>query len=430
MFSLFYDLCLMICFLLALPKLLWQWLMLGKYRESLKAKLGYAFPSFSPKKGQEVIWIHAVSMGETRAVASLFQLIRKTHPQAAIVISTTTETGQAEAKRMMPEADAFFFLPLDFSWIVRRLIKQLQPSLLILCESDFWYHLLHTAKQNNVRIALVNGKVSERSCQRFQKVAFFTQRLFSPFDVLCIQSLSYHERFSRLGISSEKMHVTGNLKLDAPAKTLDNSELESLKASLGIHDGDPVLVIGSTHAPEEDWILNTLTAVWNKLPRLKVLMVPRHPERFPEVAHLFQEKGLSFYRFSHKSQNDQRLILMDAMGLLNHCYQIADLAIVGGSFVSHIGGHNIFEPVLHGVPVLFGPHMHNQLDLRELILNAGAGKEVSKEHLSDAILEILENPLIHRQTSEACRKLVHTVQGATLKTFKSIFPDLEKSVVV
>lgn len=423
MFSLLYDLALILFAAIALPKLLWQWSMLGKYRESLSARLGYTLPSFSPKKGQKVIWIHAISMGETRAVIPLFHLIRNAYPKAAIVISTTTETGQSEAKRSMPGADAHFFLPLDFSWIIRRILDQIQPDTLIMCESDFWYHLLKMAKQRGTHIALVNGKVSERSCRRFQKVPFFSRRLFSNFDVLCVQSQRYRERLHSMGVPLEKMHVTGNLKFDAPTKRMETLELQSLRESLRIKGQDRVLVLGSTHAPEEEWILTALERVWKKLPELKVLVVPRHPERFNEVAHLFQERGLAFRRFSERKKIDQRLILIDAMGLLNQCYQIADIAVVGGSFVSHVGGHNIFEPVLYGVPVLFGPHMHSQPDLKELILTAGAGREVKIETLSDELLKFLEDPILHQKYSEACLELADSVQGATQRTFEYIFPN-------
>ena len=421
MFSLIYDLCLFIFALLALPKLLWQWSVLGKYRESLSARLGIELPAFSPKKGQKVIWIHAVSMGETRAIIPLFRLIRKSHPEAAIVISTTTETGHSEAKRSMPDADAHFFLPLDFSWVIRHVVRRIQPTTLILCESDFWYHLLKIAKDRGARIALVNGKVSERSCRRFQKMQFFTRRLFSLFDVLCVQSDRYKERFLTMQVPSEKIHVTGNLKFDAPAKNLGIIELQTLKDSLGIKPQDRVLVVGSSHAQEEDWILAAVKSVWEKFPHLIVLIVPRHPERFNEVAHLFQERVTPFRRFSEKRRGDQRLILVDAMGLLNQCYQIADLAIVGGSFVSHVGGHNIFEPVLYGVPVIFGPNMHNQPDLEELILSAKAGKQVKIDKLSETLLELLENPALYKQYSHACKALAASVQGATQRTYEHIF---------
>src|SRR5579862_10058779 len=188
MFSLIYNLALFLLAIIALPKLLWQCIMHGKYRQSLKGRLGITLPNFTPIQGKEVIWIHAVSMGETRAVIPLDRKIQQAYPNVSIVISTTSETGHAEAKRSMAQADAHFILPIDFSWTIRRLLKHLQPSRLILCESDFWYHLLQKSKEKGVRIDLINGKVSERSCRRFQKFGFFTRKLFTHFDHLCVQS--------------------------------------------------------------------------------------------------------------------------------------------------------------------------------------------------------------------------------------------------
>ena len=408
-----YNLCLSLLLLIALPKLLWQWWRHGKYRGNISARLGFSLPKFSPKKGQTLIWIHSVSMGETKAIIPLFDKMRQFYPDAAIVISTTTETGQALAKRSMPKADAHFFLPLDFSWSIRRILNQIQPSLLILCESDFWYHLLKMAKDRGVRIALVNGKISERSCRRFQKIPFFTRRLFANFDLFCLQSELYRTRFISLNIPPDKIHVTGNLKFDSGKPS------NSLCKDLGSFQGQ-VLVIGSTHAKEEDWFLSALDHVWKKIPDLQVFLVPRHPERFNEVAQLITKHGFPFSRLSEEGKSHERLILVDCMGKLNACYQIATIAIVGGSFTPEVGGHNIFEPVFFGVPVLFGPYMHNQSDLKELVLSANAGKEVRIDHLPEAVIEILENPEIHQKYVTACHSIATSVQGATERVLKEI----------
>lgn len=425
MFSLFYNVMLFVLAIISLPKLLWQWFVLGKYRESLSQRLGIYLPGFTPKKGQTVIWIHAISMGETRAIVPLFRMIKQARPDAAIVLSTTTETGNAEAKRSMPDADAHFFLPLDFSWMIRKVMDRIRPSTLILSESDFWYHLLKISKERGVKVALVNGKVSERSCNRFRKVRCFTRHIFSNFDILCVQSELYQGRFVSMGIPAEKIFVTGNLKLDAPVKKMNPSELQQLRNSLKIVPTDRVLVVGSTHAQEEDLLLTVIDLARKKIPNLKTLIVPRHPERFNEVAQLIKNRGLTRFRFSEQVSIESPIILIDTMGKLSECYQIADVAIVGGSYVSHVGGHNIFEPIPFGVPVLFGPHLHSQPDLRELVLTAKAGKEVAIDDLPQALIEILENPEIHQQYADACKKLATSVQGATKLTLGYIFSPAE-----
>ncbi len=421
MFSFLYNFILLLLAIASLPRLLWQCWTRGKYRGSFKARLGISLPAFTPKKDQEVIWIHTVSMGETRAVIPLFRQIKQNFPHAAVVISTTTETGQEEAKRSMAEADAIFFLPLDFSWVVRRLIKGIQPSKLILCESDFWYHFLTIAKEHGAKIALINGKVSERSCRRFRAFRFFTRRLFANFDLLCLQSERYRPRFLSMDVDPNKIFVTGNLKLDSPMKQMPEGEREAFKHSLQLSAKDRVLVVGSTHAPEEEQILSILQAVWKKIPNLKVLLVPRHPERFNEVAHLIQEKAINFSRFSKMENKDVRLILVDAMGKLNQCYQLAEIAIVAGSYTSKVGGHNIFEPIVFGVPVIFGPHMHSQPDLKEIVLDAKAGSQVDMAQLAQTLTEFLENSALHRQYADACGHLAKAVQGSTIRTYFHLF---------
>jgi 3-deoxy-D-manno-octulosonic-acid transferase len=407
MFSLFYNLTLLLFALAMLPKLLWR-------KKNIKARLGLKLPSLTP--AQEVIWLHAVSMGETRAIIPLYRKLRKTYPESAIVISTTTETGHAEAKRSMPDASAHFLLPLDFSWTIRRFMAHLKPTRLILCESDFWYNLLTIANKRGVRIDLVNGKVSERSCNRFRKIPFFTRRLFANFEHLCVQSQRYSDRFLSMGIPQEKIFVTGNLKFDSPTKKMDPAEREALMQTLGITPTDRVLVIGSTHAPEEDLILSALS----QIPNLKIILVPRHPERFDEVAALFQQKKIDFRRLSEPQNHNPRVILIDAMGKLNQCYQIADIALVAGSFTPHVGGHNIIEPIVFGVPVLFGPYMHSQPDLEELVLTAKAGRRVTLEELPKTLLELLENPTSY---IEACHRLTQSIQGATERTLKKVIED-------
>ncbi|MFI5334976.1 MAG: 3-deoxy-D-manno-octulosonic acid transferase, partial [Chlamydiales bacterium] len=322
---------------------------MGKYRETLKQRFGLKLPDVSLLPGEKLLWIHAVSMGETRAVIPLFRLIRAQFPHVKIVISTTTETGHAEARRSMPEAKSHFFLPFDFSWIIKKFMRHLRPSCLILVESDIWYHLLNLAKKHGASVLLVNGKISERSTHRFQKIPAFSKQLFSQFDLYCVQNDLYRERFFSLGAPISKLHVTGNIKLDVIAKPMSSTEKQSFKEELGITDTDRVLVIGSSHEPEEEWLLSALDAVWKHIPTLKVVLVPRHPERFSRVAALLHEKHIDTLIYSKRSEKrgGERVVLIDAMGLLNSCYQIAEVAIVAGSFLPSVGGHNIFEPIIY-----------------------------------------------------------------------------------
>lgn len=417
MFNFFYDLSLLLISLLALPKILWQWAVQGKYRNSFSERLKGTVPQM-PLDAQ-VIWIHAVSMGETRAVIPFFRLLQKNHPDALIVISSTTETGHAEAQRSMPEAAAHFYLPIDFSWIIKKVMKRIHPKALILCESDFWYQLIAQAKAQGASVMLINGKVSERSCNRFRQFSFFSKRLFDCFDHLCLQSNRFKERFLSMGLDPKKITVTGNLKFDATPKILASDALQTWKKELGIQEKDRVLVIGSTHAPEEEKLIDALQPVWEKFPNLKVLLVPRHPERFAEVAALFKPGQLATYSNRAAQRGDERIVLIDAMGLLNQCYQVAEVAIVAGSFTDTVGGHNIFEPVLLEVPVLFGPHMKTQLDLVDLVLSGQAGLQVSLEELPSVLINWFSDPKTYNRFKQSCTTLKQQVQGSAMRTYEA-----------
>lgn len=429
MFRFLYDLALLVVALVALPNILWHYVVSGKYRKNLKAKLGCQLPSFR-STSKPLIWIHAVSMGETRAIAPLFHALRSQYKEEAIfVISSTTETGHEEAKRSCKEADEYFFLPFDFSWIIRRIVKRLNPTILILSESDFWYHLLQLTKKQGATICLVNGKISERSTKRFKKCLFFSRRLFSCFDLFCVQSKLYSDRFLSIGISPSKIKVTGNLKFDVVVPHLSPLERDEFRQKLKIQETDRVLVIGSTHAPEEQEIFSCLDKVFEKIPSLKVLLVPRHPERFDEVAQELKKKNLVFAKYSEGVFTAVPIILIDAMGLLNHCYQLAELAIIGGSFVKHVGGHNLLEPLFFGVPALFGPYTWGQQEMAEMILKAKAGLQVDLTTLSATLIQLFEEKTFYQVFAQNSLKLTQSLPGATAKTFgeiKTFLPRLEE----
>lgn len=421
-----YNCVLFLYALCLLPKILWQRFVHGKYKESLKARLGLTLPSIDTHSSKPLIWIHTVSMGETRAAIPFFRLLRERYPHTRIVISSTTETGHAEAKRSMPEAEAHFFLPFDFPWTVRKFLNHLKPACLIFVEGDIWFNWLNEAKKRNTYLFLINGKISERSTKRFRFAPTFSKTLFSLFDRLCVQNETYAQRFLSLGVPSDKLIVTGNIKLDAPVKRMSNAELNHFKHELGITPHDRVIVIASTHEPEEQWLLSALDSV--SFPDLKVILIPRHPERFAHVADLLHKRHPLIYsqRNTTPDKEKKRIILIDAMGLVLSCLQCAEIAIIGGSFVSHVGGHNIYEPVLYDVPVLFGPHMHSQPDLLQLILDAHCGKQITLPELPSLLIHWLQSPSALLPYKTACATLVSQVQGATERTFHHLSPYFSK----
>ena len=337
------------------------------------------------------------------------------------MFSTTTETGYVEACRSIT-ADHHVYLPFDFGWVIKPIMRRTAPDVLILCESDFWYNFISSAKKGGAFVALVNGKISTTSMERFKKVPFFTKPLFKNIDLLCVQSNLYRQRFESLGIEPDKIAVTGNMKFDGDYTKLPATQLTAWRRELGIQPNDPVLVVGSSHNPEEALLLKVMSQVWQKCPNLKVMIVPRHPERFNEVAGILQKNNINFRRLSQKNTNNMvnPVILIDAMGLLRKCYQLADIAIVAGSYTAKVGGHNVLEPSWYGVPVIFGPHMHSQPDLLELVKEYKAGLQVSIDDLPDVLINLLNQPQDCKSLGNAGLKLAGDVHGATGKTWDLI----------
>jgi 3-deoxy-D-manno-octulosonic-acid transferase len=301
----------------------------------------------------------------------------------------------------LPEADGYFFLPLDFSWIMKKLVQTLRPNLLILSEGDFWYHLLKESKKRGARCLLVNGKISARSASRFAKVSLFSKPLFRLLDHCCVQSFRYAERFYTLGIEKKKIAITGNLKLDSAQKSLTLEEKKEWKERLGATGR--LIVIGSTHPKEEELLIAALKPLFAHFPDLKVVVAPRHPERFAALRAQFKEYG-------------EQAILIDRMGILHELYQIADIAIVAGSFVPGARGHNIFEPMQFGIPTLFGSYMDSQLDLVALALDEQAAIQSSLHDLEKNILTLLQEKEKREALSERALRLSQEARGASLRT--------------
>jgi len=388
------------------PKLVWDWIFKGKKHPGLSQRLGFSIPDH---QGKPVIWIHAVSVGEVKSAQPLFLLLRKKYPNHFFLITTTSATGHLEARRSLKEADAFAYLPIDLTWVVQRWVKKLKPALLILVESDFWPHLLASVKKQGGRVALVSGKLSERSAGRYHRFSNFSKRLFSSFDLICLQNQDYADRFKPLLSDPSRIHVTGNLKMDLQPQEVDHSFWET---KLALPKG-PIFTISCTHPGEEELLLDALYR-----PDWFFFLVPRHPERFQEVAHLLAHKQIPFVRWSQLEQKtkDTKVILVDAMGQLPICYAFSRLAIVGGSYVPHIGGHNVLEPCLYSTPPFFGPYMFGQAEFAARVSTAQAGKQISLEDLHSTVELFLSDPDQEKNMKAAASQLIESGRGAAART--------------
>lgn len=404
-----YDLFLALFVLVSAPKILWQQATGKKRYCRLRERFGAA-PPMGKGPGKK-IWIHAVSVGEIKAAQPLLHLLRQREPNACILVTMTTTTGFDEARRSLAEADLFRFLPLDFSWIMRRWIRFFSPDLLLFIEGDIWPNLIYEAKRAGVKTALASGKISERSARRLRSFPFLARRLFGTLDTLCVQNEEHRRRFAAL--VERPIVVAGNLKLDIQPPSIDPV---AARGRFALGSNQIALTLSCTHAPEEKELLRELLPLWEKLPDLVLLLAPRHPERFEEVAALLRQMPLSFCFWEEKRANEQ-VVLVNAMGQMPLCYSASSLSIVAGSFSSKIGGHNVLEPLFYGCPVLFGPHMEKQQEFARLACASGAGWQTSQKLLLQTILEKLS---LGESLKERARLGLDAERGSALRTLAEI----------
>lgn len=404
---LIYDLGILLGVLASLPQILWKRKFAIFWRRFCSKP-----PSF---EGAPLIWINAVSVGEVKSAKTLLQKIKASYPDFRVLVTSTTGPGLEEAKRTLQQADAICPMPFDFSWVMHRWAKTLQPQLLLLVESDFWLQHMSYAKRYGAKIILVSGKISERSTQRFQKVPFFSKQLFSQIDHFLVQNEEYLSRFASLVSPDKPLAIGGNLKFDAV------KDPHALVRPFPPKRG-PCLAIISTHAPEEEELLIALQSIPGTL-----FLAPRHPERFDHVAKVLEKKQLSYVRWTELIEEevyDRRVVLVDAIGQLASVYALCDIALVAGSFSSKVGGHNVLEPCLSGVPVFFGPHMHNQKELAAWVLQAGSAKQVSLEDLAQEIAHFYRDP---RPLQKGVLLLSQQAGSSMQRTWPTIDLYLQKS---
>jgi 3-deoxy-D-manno-octulosonic-acid transferase len=378
------------------------------------------------KKGLRFL-IHAVSVGEAKAILPLYQHLKKTYKNSYFAITSATRTGHEAAKRLLKDADLYTVFPIDFKRSVKTLLNHTKPDVIILSEGDLWLNFLTEAKNRGSHIFIASAKLSDRSLNRMKKVPFYTQKLLSNIDGIAAQSKVYADKFKELGVSTNKLFVTGNLKYDEPFYPRGH-----LRQDIGISRGDKVIVVGSTHEPEEALILNELLPLIKQDPKLRLIFVPRRPERWPHVESLLKGTKCSFSLISRLIKKKSKkplpqLIMVDQMGLLCDLYTIADISIVAGSYTSKVGGHNIFEPLFAKSALIFGPYMHSQLPMREKVLNANAGLEVKIDSLQNEVKKLIEDPKARKALVSRGEALVKEGQGSAKETLKVLKAFLAKT---
>ncbi|HEY6547189.1 MAG TPA: 3-deoxy-D-manno-octulosonic acid transferase, partial [Vicinamibacteria bacterium] len=370
-----YSVLLALGFVLVLPFYLWRGRADGRYLRTFAERMG-RLPALLQANGvRRAIWVHAVSVGEVLAARPLVAALEARFPDRAVFLSTTTPTGHAVAQRSVRDPGRLFFAPFDWKGPVRKALDRLEPALLVLVETEIWPNLIHEARRRGVRVAMVNGRISEASHRGYRRIRPFLRRVLGEIDLFSMQGDAHAERIRDLGAPADRVRISGNVKFD-----LEAPKASETLATLLRREG-PLVVAGSTVDGEEEAVLRAFQKVRESVPSAWLLIAPRHPERFDLVPTLVREAGFRCVRRSvlePGAASVADVVLLDTLGELAQAYGLARAVFVGGS-LARKGGHNILEPAVLGRPVIVGPHMDNFREIEAAFRAAGALVQVEDD---------------------------------------------------
>jgi len=425
---LLYSLLYSLAFVLMLPLFI---LRRQKYAAGFSQRLG-RLPEFK-QDDRPVIWLHCVSVGETNAARPLVEQLIRQFPSHRLVISTTTKTGQELTKKAFAgRADAVFYFPFDWKFSVRRALETFRPSAVLLMETEIWPRFFREAHNRGTQVIIVNGRLSERSFNRYSLIRTFIRRVLRLIDSALMQGERDAARIIDLGVGIDKVQITGNLKFDQQAVGAEDPLTGQLRERFGIDGSRRLIVAASTHEPEEEW----LVAAFRKLresakgPSPRLLIAPRHPERFDEVADLIGRSRITNVRRSAAAAPDDKtvdVIILDSIGELRAVYPLADIVFVGGSLVPH-GGQSILEPAVAGKAIITGPYTHNFSDVVREFRSRGAivetpivsDKSANSFELFTAFDDLLNDPDRSSMLGKNALATMDENRGATAKTIDEL----------
>lgn len=409
------------------PWLVFEALRKGKYREGWREKLTGDVPQRIGDR--PCVWFHAVSVGEVLLLKPLVGELGRRRPGWDVMVSTTTTTGLAVARRTFPDL-VTFYAPLDFSWATRRAVARVRPTVLALVELEIWPNLVWAAKSAGARVAIVNGRLSRRSHKGYRRLRGPLGPTLRQLDAVAAQNEEYAGRFVDLGIPSRRVTVTGSVKYDGLESDPNNPRTLALRRALGLSGAELVFVAGSTMEGEEAAALRAYHEARRYHPRLRLVLVPRHPERFDRVAGWLREQGEPVLRRSEcgpggppapRRGESPPVVLVDTVGELASVWGLADVAFVGGSLLPGRGGQNMMEPAAFGAAVLFGPHTDNFRETVEQLLARGGARRVADDaDLARALVEDLDDPESASARGAAGRAFVLAQNGAADRTLSEL----------
>lgn len=438
-----------IAFLVSLPWIAWRFVVHKKNRSGWSQKLFGWVPVCDKNPEHKRVWLHAVSVGEVNLLAPMIQELEKSNPDLEFAISTTTETGFELAKSKFAEQIVFFF-PSDFSWAIKNSLSRIKPNLILLAELEVWPNLVQIAGARNIPVTIFNGRLSASSARGYGRLRWITRPTFSSLDLVAAQDPTYAQRFADMGCDPSRVHVVGNLKFDGaskghsqPGNSVSVFELvKSVGQLAGLKENHQILIAGSTQVEDERVAAKAFLFLRESLPELRLVVVPRHPNRVDEVVAQLESLGLKSLLRSKvdlvtadpnrssgfSSLTNDTVLIIDVIGELRGWWNMADVAFVGGSFGSR-GGQNMIEPAALGVPVCFGPNTRNFQTVVEQLLSANAVQVVDNSaSLAAFVVKVLEDSTWTEELTQNAESVVLANIGAAARTAELLLPLLDREL--
>ncbi|MCC3144275.1 3-deoxy-D-manno-octulosonic acid transferase [Halanaerobium sp. Z-7514] len=374
----------------------------------------------------EVIWIHAASVGETLAAQNLVEEIRADHPQAKIIFSNMTPSGKNIAKKKIAAADLIIYLPFDLNWVVNKAVNIFKPDLFIMIETELWPNLIKALDEQGTQIILVSGRISDDSFDKYKYLGNLLEDMLQRVDIFSMQHQEAADKIKELGAPEDHLCINGNLKYDLQINPPSKEEYQSKLELFNINSDSKVIIAGSTHQGEEEIILELYKKLSAQFDDLKILLAPRYVERREEILDLCQQKDLHAALYSELKKGEVLLgrntdiIIIDTMGELSELYYYADLVFIGGSLINR-GGHNVIEAAARAKVVLFGSSMYNFKEERDFLLENETAFEVKDlDDFFEKSYQLLANDKFRKERAKKAANLIAENRGSVRKNLQLI----------
>ena len=416
-----YNVILFMAAIIGLPYYLLKMIFTGKYRRSFIPKLGGRQAQImAGLKNTPRVWVHAVSVGEVTAAAPIVASLKQKRPDVEVIFSTSTETGQQMAHRLVKNVAAFIYFPLDIPCVVRKVIHLAKPNVFAMVETELWPNFLKVCSLNNIQTLMVNGRISPRSFHKYRWTKFFWRRILTDISAAGMIAQVDAERLKSIGIDSTKIQILGNAKYDALAAMASPELHKEIADLLKVRNNEIFFVAGSTHQGEEEVIINVYQELTKSYPDFKLIIIPRHIERTREILELLHQYNLHDIitvteMKSGRARQNERIVVVDVIGELFKVYSLATVVYCGGSLVPK-GGQNILEAAAWGKVIFYGPSMEDFTEEKALLENAGAGVTIrNAAELLQGIIRVLENPAELERRGTRGKAIVAANMGAAAR---------------